>query len=200
MKQVIQDAGIEFGSIGVLVCSAGFNRRASAIMKSEEEDKLKFANPLVWKEIMDVNYGSAISATSYALPFMVNQLNGPSIFYIGSRTIRLGNSPGQQAYVASKMAISGFAASVQHEVKNYGIRVICLNVGLVATELGTKVPKKGNFIPVKGSDQIQPEDIADMVSFTLNLPYNISPQTIDSCGMKEEFLDNQGKALKMAGL
>ncbi|KAH9252215.1 hypothetical protein BASA81_009817 [Batrachochytrium salamandrivorans] len=200
LQACITRAGNEFGHIQTLVCSAGYNRRATAAAR-KPDGTLRFASPTVWKEMMEVNYGSAVSATAFALPFMVEQPNGPAIFYIGSRTVRLGNSPGQQSYVATKMAIAGFAASVQHEVKEFGVRVVCLNVGLVSTELGTKAPKKATFVPVAAEKQIQPEDIADAVSFTLRTEPGVSPQTFDICGMSEEFLDaKSGGALKMSSL
>jgi len=196
LKSSIDSVADRFGGLSVLVCSAGINRRANAV----SADGTKIANPKVWQELMDINYNSAVYATQYSLPHMIRRPEGPSIFYIGSRTIRVGGSPGQQAYVASKMAIAGFAQSVQHEVKNFGVRVVALNVGLVSTELGNKVPKVKNFVPAPPETQIQPEDVAEAVSFTLRMDPGVSPMAFDICGMTDEFLDKDGKALKMSNL
>lgn len=196
LKTAIESTAKQFGGIQVLVCSAGINRRAKVI----SSDGLKSANPKVWKDLMDINFTSAMSATAYAMPFMVNRPNGPSVFYIGSRTIRLGTAPGQQAYIASKMAIAGFAASIQSEVKTFGVRVVVLNTGLVATDLGNRIPKTQSFQLAPAELQTQPSDVADAVTFTLRLDPCVSPVSFDICGTTEEYRDPKGKPLKMANL
>jgi NAD(P)-dependent dehydrogenase (short-subunit alcohol dehydrogenase family) len=196
LKDAIDSVAAKYGGISVLVCSAGINRRANAV----SSDGKKVADPKVWQNLMDINFSSAMFATQYALPYMINRPEGPAIFYVGSRTIRVGNAPGQQAYIASKMALNGYAASVQQEIKQFGVKVVTLNVGLVATDLGTKAPKQNNFIPAPAETQIQTEDVADAVAFTLNLGPETSPMSFDICGMIEEFQDKDGKSLKLSNL
>lgn len=139
LKQAIDQTAETFGGLTALCNSAGINRRRYSV----SPDGKKFADPLLWNELMEINVNSSFSATGYALPHLVKaKLTragiAPAVFFISSRAIRLGGSPGQQSYVASKMAISGFSNSIQHEVKAHGIRCLSLNVGLVATELGTR--------------------------------------------------------------
>lgn len=196
LKDAIDYVGKEFGGISCLVWSAGINRRASAV--SPDNDKV--ADPKIFHELMDINFTSSMYATQYALPYMIRRPEGPAIFYVGSRTIRVGNAPGQQAYIASKMAINGYAASVQQEIKSLGVRVVTLNVGLVATDLGNKSPKKGNFQVAPPETQMQPDNIADAVVFTLKMDPSISLMNFDICGVQEEFLNKDGKALKLSNL
>ena len=196
LKSAIDFMAERFGGISVLVCSAGINRRANAVLSNGT----KFASSKIWQDIVDINFVSAMHATSFALPHMIKRPEGPSIFYVGSRMIRLGSAPGQQAYIASKMAIAGFAASVQQEVKDFGVRVVCLNVGLVSTDLGNKIPKDKKFMVVPGELQIQPEDIADAVAFTMHTDPKVSPVSFDICGMVDEYVDVSGGALKLSNL
>lgn len=196
MKKALEETAKKFNGIEMLVCSAGINQRK----RSVSPDGKSFADPERWQELMQINVGASMSATAYALPHMIQRKSGASIFFIGSRGIRIGGSPGQQSYVASKMAISGFAGSVQHEVKDHGVRVVCLNVGLVATDLGTKAPKSGAFTPAPAKLQIQPNDVADCVCFAHTLDPSVSAQTFDMCGVNEDFLDKDGKSLKMSAL
>ena len=114
LKEAIDKTASTFGGLTALCNSAGINRRRYSV----SPDGKKFADPLLWNELIDINVNSSFSATGYALPHLVKTkitASGiaPAIFFISSRAIRLGGSPGQQSYVASKMAITGFSNSIQ---------------------------------------------------------------------------------------
>jgi len=196
MKSAIQKTYDTFGSLHCLVCSAGINKRRPAI----SADGKKFADPKYWKELLDINLNSSMTATGYALPYLKQTADNPknnispTIFYVGSRMVRASGTSGQQSYIASKYGINGFALSVYLEVRRHGIRISLLNVGMVNTDLGTKQPRGGKVHLSPGEEMIQVEDIADCVNFTMeDLPAHICPLSFDLCQTSNEYYQKMGK-------
>jgi 3-oxoacyl-[acyl-carrier protein] reductase len=204
MKDALNETAKKFGHISVVVCSAGINRRRNAV----SNDGKIFSDPVIWQDVININVNASMATAGYSLPHLLNNKTSiPStIFFVGSRNIRVGGAPGQSTYIASKMAIAGFAQSLQQELKSHGVRVITLNVGLVGTELGTKPPTGGRtkevFKPIPANLQISPEDVAQVCIYSLkDFAPHLSPTAIDVCGTQEEFVGkSDGGGLKLSQL
>lgn len=199
LRAAIDGAAMRWGGLTSIVCSAGINRRRNAASK----DGKSFADPVVWQDVVNSNLNSAMAATGYAVPHLVATSTeglSPAIFFVGSRNVRIGGAIGQQAYLASKAGINAFAQSVQQELKPLGIKVVVLNVGLVATDLGTRTPTNQAFKPVSGDLQIQPSDVGEACVYAFRCAPHVSPAAIDICGTSEEFLGAGGEALKASSL
>jgi len=216
MKKAVDETAARFGAITVLVCSAGINRRRWSVAP----DGKKFADPKLWQELMDINVSSTMcaflatgapartnaptAATGYALPHMLRGTTSegvaPCVLFVGSRIVRTGGAPGQQSYAASKMALAGFSQSIHYEVRAHGIRTCCLNVGIVATDLGSRGPSGGSFGIAKTSMLIQPSDVSAACVNIVGSPAYVNVTAIDMSGTSPEFLSNDGESLRMTKL
>jgi short-subunit dehydrogenase len=78
---------------------------------------------------------------------------------------------GGSAYCASKFAINGFSESLMEELREFGIRVSCINPGSVHTEFFDHAgmqPKK----------YMEPADIARLIVSLIELPDGMLPDQI----------------------
>lgn len=88
------------------------------------------------KEMVDVNVTSMILVSKYSAEIMVKQKFGHII--MTSSLAGLISVPQWAVYVASKWAITGFASSLEMELKPYNILVSTIHPGPVDTEFFDK--------------------------------------------------------------
>lgn len=113
----------KFGKIDVLINNAGYGvSGATEIIKEE-----------VAREIFDVNYFGALNCIRNVLPFMPKTGRIINI----SSIVGFFPMPYRAFYAASKAALNSLSASVDAELKPYGIRSVAVCPGDVATNFGT---------------------------------------------------------------
>lgn len=147
-----------FGSLDILVNSAGFTRSA----------KVQDFSPDLWKSGIEVNLSGAFYATQAAYRHMISQGAG-RIIYIGSAGSITGGG-GSVAYSAAKAGINGLVRALSKELAPQGITVNAVLPALIETDLlRDKEPdleKRNKYI-----DRIPvgrfgtPQDVAYMVLF-----------------------------------
>ncbi len=147
-----------FGSLDVLVNSAGFTRSA----------KVQNLSPDVWKSGIEVNLSGAFYATYAAYQHMISQGTG-RIIYIGSAGSITGGG-GSAAYAAAKAGINGLVRALSKELAPQGITVNAVLPALIETDLlkdkEPDVEKRNKYIeriPVGRFGT--PQDVAYMVLF-----------------------------------
>lgn len=106
--QVIQ----RFGRIDVLVNNAGIGSAGAA-----EENSITAA-----QSVFDINVFGVIRMTNAVLPHMRARGSGRIINI--SSVLGLIPQPYMAIYVASKHAVEGYSESVDHEVRQYGVRAL----------------------------------------------------------------------------
>ncbi|WP_029111914.1 oxidoreductase [Mycobacterium sp. URHB0044] len=106
--QVIQ----RFGRIDVLVNNAGIGSAGAA-----EENSIAAA-----QNVFGINVFGVIRMTNAVLPHMRAQGSGRIINI--SSVLGLIPQPYMATYVASKHAVEGYTESVDHEVRQYGVRAL----------------------------------------------------------------------------
>ena len=144
----------EFGPPDVLVNNAGL----AHFVPVEEMTTAQF------DETMNVNVRGVFLMTRVFLPEMRRRGSG-HIINIASLAGR-NPVPGGAAYAASKHAVLGFSKSVFGEVRQDGIRVVAICPGSVVTPFFHK-----SGADLKNAERkLQPEDVADAVLATLELP------------------------------
>lgn len=111
----------QFGSIDILVNCSGL-AIASTVEECMEED---------WDTVINTNLKGTFLFSQAVLPSMKAQKTG-YILNIASQAAKRGY-PMVASYCASKFGILGFSDALQQEVKADGIRVHCLNPGLIQT-------------------------------------------------------------------
>jgi 3-oxoacyl-[acyl-carrier protein] reductase len=156
---MIGDITAEMGSLDALINNAGVSRPGFLMLKQMED----------WWDVMRVNLGGAVHCTKHALPIMIRQKNG-IILNIGSLSGTVGRA-GNTDYCASKAALEGFTRALSKEVCRFNIRVNCLALGYIDTEMTSGMPKEerdalNRFIPMKRMGTA--EEVAQWAAFLLS--------------------------------
>ena len=111
------------GRIDALVNNAGYT-----LVGSAEETSLEEA-----KELFETNFFGVLRVSQAVLPTMRQQKSG-RIATIGS-VVGFVPAPYQSIYAASKHAIEGYSESLDHEVRQFGIRVSVIEPGFIRTNI-----------------------------------------------------------------
>lgn len=119
----------ELGRIDLLVNNAGYALSGAAEESSTEQVRLQF----------DTNFLGTVRVTNAVLPIMRQQGQG-RILNIGS-VLGLIPAPFGAYYSASKHAIEGYSESLDHEVRNFGIRVAVIEPWATKTSIEANSPQ-----------------------------------------------------------
>jgi short-subunit dehydrogenase len=111
------------GRIDALVNNAGF-----ALFGSVEETSIEEA-----KRLFETNFFGVLRMSAAVLPIMREQQHG-RIVNIGS-VVGFVPAPYQGIYAASKHAVEGYSESLDHEVRQFGIRVSVIEPGFTKTDI-----------------------------------------------------------------
>ncbi|PYQ53037.1 MAG: short-chain dehydrogenase/reductase [Acidobacteria bacterium] len=121
------------GRIDVLVNSAGV-----AMVSAAEE-----TTPEEARDLFDTNFFGVMRMTQAVLPAMRAQRSGRIINI--SSVLGFLPAPFMSVYAATKHAVEGYSESLDHEVRNFGVRVIVVEPGFTRTNLSRH---NGNGHPV----------------------------------------------------
>ncbi|TMA35696.1 MAG: SDR family NAD(P)-dependent oxidoreductase [Deltaproteobacteria bacterium] len=110
-----------WGGIDLLVNNAGYGHHRSFLEWSVEDIE----------RMMRVNYLGSVYFTKALLPQMVEQRRGWVVF-VASVAGKIA-SPEESAYVATKFAMVGLAASLSLEVEDAGVHVLTVCPGVIRT-------------------------------------------------------------------
>ena len=110
-----------FGRLDVLVNNAGIGSGGAAEELSVAQDQ----------KVFDVNLLGVIRMMKAVLPQMRAQGRGRIVNV--SSIAGLVPQPHMATYVASKHALEGYSESVDHEVREYGVRVVLVEPGPTST-------------------------------------------------------------------
>jgi NAD(P)-dependent dehydrogenase (short-subunit alcohol dehydrogenase family) len=120
---IAEATAARFGAIDILVNNA-------AIIHPRI-DLVDF-DPVLWRQVIDVNLTAAALLTKAVLPGMIERQSG-KIINLSSIGGRQGGR-GRSAYRVTKAALINLSESVAAEVKRHGIDVTCICPGGVDTE------------------------------------------------------------------
>lgn len=148
------------GRIDILVNNAGIYGRRGP---SQEAD------PAMWDAVVDLNLRTAMHLTRAALPHIIEAPRG-AVIHIASVAGKMAFGGGA-AYTASKHGLVGFAGALYEDVREHGVKVCAICPGFVNTPM---VASRG----LDAARMIQPEDVADTVSFVATFPDTGCPTEI----------------------
>jgi NAD(P)-dependent dehydrogenase (short-subunit alcohol dehydrogenase family) len=120
----------EKNSIEVVVNNAGYGLMGSVEDSSLDEIKAQF----------ETNFFGAIRVMQKVIPIMRKQRSG-MIVNVSSIAGRIGFPMGS-AYVSSKFALEGLSESISYELKQFGIKIILIEPGVIKTNFTMVTPKK----------------------------------------------------------
>jgi acetoacetyl-CoA reductase len=152
----VQDVVQRFGALDILVNNAGITR----------DSTLRKMTPEQWRQVLDVNLGSAFNLCRHAIDGMVERGFG-RIVNISSVSGQRGNF-GQANYAAAKAGLHGFTMSLARETATKGITVNSVSPGYIETPMTGAMP---DAVRERTQAQIplgrlgRPQDIARAVAF-----------------------------------
>jgi NAD(P)-dependent dehydrogenase (short-subunit alcohol dehydrogenase family) len=123
-RSAVQSVLERAGRLDVLVNNAGI-----ALIGSAEETSVEEA-----KQLFETNFFGVLRLTQLVLPVMRGQRSG-RILNISS-VVGFLPAPYMAVYAASKHAIEGYSESLDHELRQFGIRVSLIEPGFTRTGLG----------------------------------------------------------------
>lgn len=127
--------------IDVLVNSAG-----GTLLGAVEETSVAEAQAL-----FDTNVFGILRTTHAVLPYMRQQRSGRIINV--SSVLGFLPAPFMGLYAASKHAVEGMSESLDHEVRNFGIRVMLVEPSYTKTNLDLNAPRTGTQIAAYDTDR-----------------------------------------------
>ncbi|NTW55405.1 MAG: SDR family NAD(P)-dependent oxidoreductase [Chlorobaculum sp.] len=149
----------QFGRVDLLVNNAGFGFFRD----------IELIDPAEWRRLIDTNLTAMFLCARKVVPSMKAARSG-MIVNVGSVAGKRGIKGGT-AYCASKFAVNGFSESLMEELREFGIRVACINPGSVMTEFFDHAglqPKK----------YMQPGDLARLIVSLVELPDGMLPDEL----------------------
>lgn len=121
VRSLVGEVLARFGRIDVLVNNAGVGSAGAA-----EESSIGQS-----KDVFEINVFGAIRMTNAVLPHMRAQ-GGGRIINVSS-VLGLIPAPFMAVYAATKHAIEGYSESLDHEVREHGVRVLLVEPGYTST-------------------------------------------------------------------
>lgn len=154
-----------FKTIDILINNAGNAHGLDPIQSGNIDD---------WDAMIDINVKGLLYVSKAIIPQMVERQSG--------HIINIGSSAGRElypkgnVYCGSKSAVLSITEGMRIDLNPFGIKVCAINPGLVETEF-SQVRFKGDAIAnsvYKGFKALQPEDIADLVYYTVSRPKHVN--------------------------
>jgi len=161
----------EFRDIDVLVNNAGLALGLQPAHQVDIED---------WEVMVDTNIKGVMYCTRALLPGMVQRKRG-AIVNISSVAANWPY-PGGNVYGASKAFVSQFSRNLRCDLAGTGVRVTCIEPGMVETEF-SKVRFKGDEDRAAqvyaGMEAMSAADIAEIVTWVASRPGNVNINTLE---------------------
>jgi NADP-dependent 3-hydroxy acid dehydrogenase YdfG len=154
-----------FKVIDILINNAG---------NAHGKDPIQTGNLEDWDAMIDINVKGLLYVSKAVIPQMTNRQSG-HIINIGSLAGREVYPKGN-VYCASKHAVSAITDGMRIDLNPFGVKVSSINPGMVETEF-SEVRFKGDANAndaYKGYKALQPEDISDIIYFTITRPAHVN--------------------------
>ncbi|MBB4226881.1 oxidoreductase [Rhizobium mongolense] len=141
IAEILQQAG----RIDLVVNNAGIG-----LLGGAEESSIAQA-----KRLFDVNVFGVARVVNAVLPVMRKQQSGRIVNM--SSILGLIPSPYNAFYASTKHAIEGYSESLDHEVRNFGIRVVLVQPGVTRTSFEENLARADQPLPVYDAERARSE-------------------------------------------
>jgi serine 3-dehydrogenase len=170
VERTVNDLPSEWEPVDILVNNAGLSRGLDKLHEGKISD---------WEEMIDTNVKGLLYVSRAVIPGMVKRGRG-HIINIGSVA---GHEvyPGGNVYCATKFAVNALSKGLRLDLSGTGLRVTCVNPGMVETEFsnvrfhGDKERAKKVY---QGLTPLTPDDIADAVVYCATRPPHVNVSEI----------------------
>lgn len=144
----------EFGSLDCVVANAGVGSYGNFLD----------LDPAHVERMIDVNLKGTLYTAAAALPHLIEAGGGDFVSLASVAGLRA--FPGETVYNASKFGQVGFTRSLDHELREHGIRATCVCPGGIATDFAMGTGRS------EGSTEgmMSAEEVADTVVYCVTRP------------------------------
>lgn len=147
VKRIIDQVFKQAGRIDLVVNNAGIG-----LLGGAEESSIAQA-----QRIFDVNVFGVVRVVNAVLPIMRNQKSGRIINM--SSVLGLIPAPYNAFYASTKHAIEGYSESLDHEVRNFGIRVVLVQPGVTKTAFEENLTHVDQPLTVYAAERASSENL-----------------------------------------
>jgi NADP-dependent 3-hydroxy acid dehydrogenase YdfG len=123
-------------------------------------------DPELVEEMIDVNLKGTLYTAAAALPHLIK--SGAGDFVSIASVAGLRAFPGESVYNASKFGQLGFTRSLDHELREKGVRASCICPGGVNTEFAIGTGREQGEPALEA--MMSADEVADVVLFTVTRP------------------------------
>jgi NADP-dependent 3-hydroxy acid dehydrogenase YdfG len=155
VRQVLE----RWGRIDFVISNAGI----------AEQTRIATGDPELWRAVVETNLLGTIYTVHAVLPTMLKQ--GQGHVFITSSTSGRESYVGEPVYIASKWGLVGFAHSLRLELQSSGVRVTCVEPGIVDTPLTRDNPMIRPQL--EACEPLMPDDVARAVVFAYQQPARV---------------------------
>ena len=156
VKNMFKEISETFGSVGILVCSAGITKDNLLIRMKDAE----------WSDVIDTDLNALFYCAKEAVRPMLKNKWGRVIAVSSINGLR--GSAGQCNYAAAKAGMTGFIKSLAREVGAKGITANVIAPGFIETDMTAVLPEeaRAKFIEsIPAGRPGTPQEIADIAAF-----------------------------------
>lgn len=180
------------GRIDALVNNAGY-----VLIGSLEETSIKEA-----KQVFETNFFGVLRMSQAVLPIMRHQRYG-RIANISS-VVGFVPAPYQGIYAATKHALEGYSESLDHEVRQFGIRICLIEPGFTRTNIEQNTQLAGQLLEAYNPDRdrvldavrenlAKGDDPVTVASVVIEALISRSPRLRYLAGREAKFVNNLRK-------
>jgi NADP-dependent 3-hydroxy acid dehydrogenase YdfG len=116
--------------------------------------------------MIDINLKGTLYTAAAALPHLIE--SGEGDFISMASVAGLRGLPGESVYNASKFGQLGFTRSLDHELRERGVRATCICPGGVNTHFALGTGRTEGDPELEG--MLTPDEVAEVVLFTITRP------------------------------
>jgi NADP-dependent 3-hydroxy acid dehydrogenase YdfG len=145
-----------FGRLDIVIANAGVGAYGPFLELDPEQIET----------MIDVNLKGTLYTAAATLPHLI--ASGEGDFVSLASVAGLRAFPGESVYNASKFGQLGFTRSLDHELRERGVRATCICPGGVKTEFAIGAGREEGDPELEG--MLTADEVADVVMFTLTRP------------------------------
>jgi len=166
----VKTAVAELGGLDAVVANAGVGSYGPFLeIPPDEVDAM-----------IDVNLKGTLHTARSTLPHLIESRGD---FISLASVAGLRGFPGETVYNASKFGQLGFTRSLDHELRELGVRVTNLCPGGVATEFAMGTGRTPDMPELEG--MMSPEEVAEVAWFVVSRPKGLRMMTVSFRPMNE---------------